>query len=217
MLNQDDLDSFESGDLHSDLDSRSPRSTSELPLVPEPWRYPTPPEFEPQLSAVLSSLGSDKRVEPGDVPGAPGHPMSPGGVTMGASPVSITTGAPVMATPFAAAPAVAIAAAAAAEVNYAATGATTAAAGGGDGNTAAAAAAGAAPMQRQLSRKFSKTGLTAAGGRGGTAVRRPGMVGSTPVHLAVQDSPLTTGATWQSRHEGMLNLMLVIVVASNIR
>lgn len=54
-----------------------------------------------------------------------------------------------------------------------------------------------------------------------TVLKRSGgrraMLSYTPVHLAVKDSPLTFKETWSMRHEGILNLALVVLVCTNLR
>lgn len=65
-------------------------------------------------------------------------------------------------------------------------------------------------------------GAAAAAGVGGSHVvkaRKPQMTGSTPVHVSAKDSILTdlTDHWGVARHEGLLNLGVVVLLATNIR
>jgi hypothetical protein len=59
--------------------------------------------------------------------------------------------------------------------------------------------------------------LGAAAARDGKPKRQP-MTGASPVHLAVKDSILTENKDWGlKRHEGILNLCVVVLLATNLR
>jgi hypothetical protein len=87
---------------------------------------------------------------------------------------------------------------------------------------AAAAAAAAAAISRGAlhgdsapsSPSVSAAAIAAAASR----PRRAAMDGATPVHTTVADSVLTVESDWRVvRHEGLLNLGVVVLLASNIR
>ncbi|KAI8469478.1 MAG: MBOAT, membrane-bound O-acyltransferase family-domain-containing protein [Monoraphidium minutum] len=46
---------------------------------------------------------------------------------------------------------------------------------------------------------------------------RPPMSGSTPVHTATRYSFLSSDGVWAARHDGLLNLAMIILVVSNLR
>jgi hypothetical protein len=87
--------------------------------------------------------------------------------------------------------------------------------------TAAAADAGdadvaATPPRRAAGRESSG----APGGRKSAAdakPTRPPMSGSTPVHTITRYSFLSSDSVWAARHDGLLNLALIILVVSNLR
>lgn len=50
-----------------------------------------------------------------------------------------------------------------------------------------------------------------------TAPSRPPMVGSTPVHTVARYSYLSSDGVWTAKHDGLLNLGIIILVATNFR
>lgn len=58
--------------------------------------------------------------------------------------------------------------------------------------------------------------------RQGSAARvppasRPPMSGSTPVHTAVRYSYLSSDGVWLAKHDGLLNLSIIILIITNFR
>lgn len=52
---------------------------------------------------------------------------------------------------------------------------------------------------------------------GPPATLRPPMVGSTPVHTIARYSYLSSDGVWTAKHDGLLNLGIIILVATNFR
>jgi hypothetical protein len=87
---------------------------------------------------------------------------------------------------------------------------------------AAAAAAGLPPSGAAAAaaarRSAGGVGAGPPGAAGADAKPpRPPMSGSTPVHTATRYSFLSSDGVWAARHDGLLNLAMIILVVSNLR
>jgi hypothetical protein len=89
---------------------------------------------------------------------------------------------------------------------------------------AAAAAAGLPPSSAAAAAaaaRRSAGGQGPGGGAGGGGAEakppRPPMSGSTPVHTITRYSFLSSDGVWAARHDGLLNLAMIILVVSNLR
>jgi hypothetical protein len=63
----------------------------------------------------------------------------------------------------------------------------------------------------QLQRQGSAPRVPAA------SASRPPMSGSTPVHTAVRYSYLSSDGVWLAKHDGLLNLSIIILIITNFR
>jgi hypothetical protein len=81
----------------------------------------------------------------------------------------------------------------------------------------------AAPAQRARSGGLpavtTPQGAVAGGAAGGSAggAARPPMSGSTPVHTAIKYSYLSSDGIWLAKHDGLLNLCIIILIVTNFR
>ncbi|KAF8065886.1 DGAT1C [Scenedesmus sp. PABB004] len=80
------------------------------------------------------------------------------------------------------------------------------------GGGAAAGAAGAPRIEPQA----GGGGAGGDAGSGGGAARPP-MVGSTPVHTCARYSYLSSDGVWSAKHDGLLNLGIIVLLATNFR
>jgi hypothetical protein len=68
-----------------------------------------------------------------------------------------------------------------------------------------------ATSSMQLQRQGSAPRVPAA------SASRPPMSGSTPVHTAVRYSYLSSDGVWLAKHDGLLNLSIIILIITNFR
>lgn len=109
-------------------------------------------------------------------------------------------------------------AAAAAAAHHSNTTAAAAAAAVAEATTAgAAAAADTAEVSSRAGAGGGAPDRGAAVGRSEGGASRPPMLGSTPVCTQTRYSYLSSDGIWRSRHDGLLNLGIIILVAANFR